>query len=133
MTKKAISTSLAPSAIGTYSQAVQFGQTVWLSGQIPLDPATMSLVGDETEEGIEMQIHQVFKNLMAVAQAAGGDLRDLVKINIYLTDLTHFQKVNEVMQAYIPAPFPARAVVGVNSLPRGAAIEAEGVLVLGPR
>ncbi|MCG9051586.1 RidA family protein [Laribacter hongkongensis] len=124
MAKTIIHTDRAPAAIGAYSQAVRAGDTVYLSGQIPLDPATMQLV-----DGIEAQIHQVFKNLSAVCEAAGGSLDDLVKLNVYLTDLSHFARVNEIMSQYVSEPFPARAAVGVASLPRGALVEAEGVLV----
>ncbi len=126
MSKTIISTPNAPAAIGTYSQAVRAGNTVYLSGQIPLDPATMQMV-----EGIDAQIERVFANLKAVAEAAGGSLADAVKLNIYLTDLAHFAKVNEAMARYFAEPFPARAAVGVASLPRGALVEAEGVLVIG--
>lgn len=129
--KKIISTARAPQAIGTYSQAVAVGNTIWLSGQIPLDPVTMQLVGDATAQGIEQQIHQVFKNLAAVAQAAGGGLADVVKLNLFLTDLAYFAKVNEIMALYFQEPYPARAAVGVASLPRGAGFEAEAVMVLG--
>ncbi len=129
--KRIISTDQAPQAIGTYSQAVGVGQTVWLSGQIPLDPSTMQLVGDATPQGVAMQIHQVFKNLSAVAQAAGGSLSDVVKLNLFLTDLAHFATVNEIMAQYFQPPYPARAAVGVASLPRGALFEAEAVLVIG--
>ncbi|MDA0665140.1 MAG: Rid family detoxifying hydrolase [Proteobacteria bacterium] len=128
--REIVSTTGAPSAIGTYSQAVRVGQMVWLSGQIPLDPETMTLVGDNTPEGIAMQIHQAFRNLAAVAEAAGGSLNDAVKVNLYLTDLSHFGKVNEIMANYFVPPYPARAAVGVASLPRGAAFEAEAVLML---
>jgi reactive intermediate/imine deaminase len=128
--KKIIATKDAPSAIGTYSQAVQVGQMVWLSGQIALDPVSMQLVGDDSPDGVVAQIHQVFKNLSAVAVASGGGLADVVKLNLFLTDLSHFSKVNEIMAAYFPQPYPARAAVGVASLPRGAAFEAEAVLVL---
>ncbi|MBU3725395.1 MAG: RidA family protein [Burkholderiaceae bacterium] len=131
MMKKIISTAQAPQAIGTYSQAVAVGNTIWLSGQIPLDPVTMQLVGDASAQGIEQQIHQVFKNLAAVAQAAGGSLADVVKLNLFLTDLAHFAKVNEIMALYFQEPYPARAAVGVASLPRGAGFEAEAVMVLG--
>ena len=124
MAKTIIHTDRAPEAIGAYSQAVRAGDTVYLSGQIPLDPATMQLV-----DGVEAQIHQVFKNLSAVCEAAGGSLNDLVKLNVYLTDLSHFARVNEIMSQYVSEPFPARAAVGVASLPRGALVEAEGVLV----
>ena len=126
MQKTIISTPNAPQAIGTYSQAVKAGNTVYLSGQIGLDPASMQLV-----DGIEAQIHQVFKNLRAVAEAAGGGSEDLVKLNIFLTDLGHFAKVNEIMAQYFGQPYPARAAVGVASLPRGALVEADGVMVLG--
>lgn len=125
MSKTIISTPNAPAAIGTYSQAVKMGDTVYLSGQIGLDPATMQMV-----EGIEAQIARVFENLKAVAEAAGGSLADVVKLNIYLTDLGNFSRVNESMAAYFPAPHPARAAVGVAALPRGALVEADGVLVL---
>ena len=129
--KKIISTDQAPKAIGTYSQAVAVGTTVWLSGQIPLDPSTMQMVGDASPEGVALQIHQVFKNLAAVAQASGGSLADVVKLNLFLTDLSHFAKVNEIMAQYFQEPYPARAAVGVASLPRGAAFEAEAVMVVG--
>jgi reactive intermediate/imine deaminase len=123
--KTIISTPNAPAAIGTYSQAVKVGHTVYLSGQIGLDPVSMQLV-----EGIEVQIHQVFKNLSAVCEAAGGSLADIVKLNIFLTDLGHFAKVNEIMGQYFQQPYPARAAVGVAALPRGALVEADGVFVL---
>jgi reactive intermediate/imine deaminase len=126
MPRSIISTPHAPAAIGTYSQAVKAGNTVYLSGQIGLDPQTMSLV-----EGIDAQIERVFENLKAVAEAAGGSLADLAKLNVFLTDLGHFAKVNEVMMRYVPEPFPARAAVGVTALPRGALVEADGVLVIG--
>lgn len=126
MSKKIISTAAAPAAIGTYSQAVQAGNTVYMSGQIGLDPATGELV-----EGFEAQTVRVFENLKAVAEAAGGTLADAVKINLYLTDLANFAKVNEVMTRYFAAPYPARAAVGISALPRGALVEAEAVLVLG--
>jgi reactive intermediate/imine deaminase len=131
MVQNIVQTNRAPAAIGTYSQAVQVGQTVWLSGQIALDPESMALVGDNSPEGVAQQVHQVFQNLSAVAQAAGGSLQDVVKLNLFLTDLSHFAKVNEIMATYFRAPYPARAAVGVASLPRGAAFEAEAVLVLG--
>jgi reactive intermediate/imine deaminase len=124
MSREIVSTTDAPEAIGTYSQAVRAGGTVYLSGQIGLDPATMQLV-----EGIDAQIHQVFSNLRAVCRAAGGDLADIVKINIYLTDLGHFAKVNEIMAQYFVQPYPARAAVGVASLPRAALVEADAVMV----
>ncbi|MDO8346477.1 MAG: RidA family protein [Rugosibacter sp.] len=126
MNRKIISTAAAPAAIGTYSQAVKAGDTVYLSGQIGLDPATMQMV-----EGIEAQIVRVFENLKAVAEAAGGSLNDAVRLTIYLTDLAHFAKVNEAMARYFDAPYPARAAVGVKELPRGALVEADAVLVLG--
>ena len=125
MSKSIISTPNAPAAIGTYSQAVRAGQTVYLSGQIGLEPASGQLV-----DGVEQQIEQVFRNLKAVAEAAGGSLADAVKINIYLTDLAHFAKVNEAMARHFVQPYPARAAVGVASLPRGAQVEADAVLVL---
>jgi reactive intermediate/imine deaminase len=124
--RKIISTPAAPAAIGTYSQAVQAGNTVYLSGQIGLDPATMQMV-----EGIDAQIVRVFENLKAVATAAGATLDDAVRITIYLTDLAHFARVNETMARYFNAPYPARAAVGVKELPRGALVEADAVLVLG--
>ena len=123
--KSIISTDKAPAAIGTYSQAVRVGNTIYLSGQIGLDPASMQLV-----DGIDAQIHRVFANLAAVAQAAGGSLADVVKLNVYLTDLAHFSNVNEIMAQYFSPPYPARAVVGVASLPRGALVEADAVIVL---
>ena len=124
MTRKAIATPDAPSALGTYSQAIRAGDTVYLSGQIPLVPDTMELVA-----GTREQIHQVFRNLRAVARAAGGDFADVVKLNIYLTDLGDFALVNEVMAEYFDEPYPARAAVGVASLPKDARVEIEGVLV----
>ncbi len=124
-TKQIISTTHAPAAIGTYSQAVKVGNTVYLSGQIGLDPASMLLV-----EGIEQQVHRVFSNLKAVTEAAGGSMSDIVKLNIFLTDLANFALVNSVMAEYFVAPYPARAAVGVASLPRGALVEADGVMVL---
>ena len=126
MNKTIIQTANAPAAIGTYSQAVRVDHTVYLSGQIGLDPATMEMV-----EGIEAQIHQVFKNLAAVAIAAGGSLSDVVKLNVFLTDLSHFPKVSEIMAQYFVAPYPARAAVGVAALPRGALVEADAVMVTG--
>jgi reactive intermediate/imine deaminase len=131
MTKSIIRSDHAPAAIGTYSQAVRVGETVWLSGQIALDPTTMTLVGDQSADGVAQQIHQVFKNLAAVADAAGGSLDDIVKLNLFLTDLTHFAQANAIMALYFNEPYPARAAVGVASLPRGAAFEAEAVMVLG--
>ena len=127
MSRKAIHTERAPQAIGTYSQAVRAGDTVYLSGQIPYDPATQSLITGD----IEAEIRRVFENLKAVAEAAGGTLAQAVKVNVYLTDLTHFAKVNEIMAQYFPQPYPARAAVGVAQLPRGARVEAECVLYLG--
>jgi len=127
MSRTIIQTDHAPAAIGTYSQAVRVGDTVYLSGQIPLDPATKELVGG----GIEAEIRRVFENLKAVAEAAGGSLAQAVKVNIYLTDLTHFPKVNEIMAQYFPQPYPARAAVGVAQLPKGARVEAECILYLG--
>ncbi len=126
MTRTIISTPDAPAAIGTYSQAVRAGDTVYLSGQIGLDPATMQMV-----EGFEAQTVRVFENLAAVAAAAGGSLGDAVKLTIYLTDLANFAKVNEVMARYFAEPFPARAAVGVKELPKGALVEADAILVLG--
>ncbi len=123
--KNIIKTDNAPAAIGTYSQAVKKGNIVFLSGQIPLDPKSMQLV-----EGIEKQIHQVFKNLLAVVEASGGSFNDLVKLNIYLTDLNNFALVNSIMEEYFSRPFPARAAVGVASLPKDAQVEADGFLVL---
>ena len=128
--KKIISTEQAPKAIGIYSQAVAVGNTVWLSGQIPLDPVTMQIVGDSSAEGMEQQIHQVFKNLSAVAQAAGGSLSDIVKLNCFLTDLSHFAKVNEIMAQYLPQPWPSRVTVGVSQLPKGARVEIDCILHL---
>jgi reactive intermediate/imine deaminase len=127
MSRQTIQTSNAPQAIGPYSQAVRAGDTVYLSGQIPLDPKTMQLVSGD----IEAEIHQVFKNLQAVAAAAGGSLANAVKVNVFLTDLAHFAKVNEIMASYCTQPFPARAAVGVAQLPRGARVEVECVLYLG--
>ena len=126
MTRQIISTPNAPAAIGTYSQAVRVGDTVYMSGQIGLDPATMQMV-----EGIDAQIVRVFENLKAVAEAAGTTLDSAAKLNIYLTDLAHFAKVNETMAKYFNQPYPARAAVGVKELPRGALVEADAVLVLG--
>lgn len=126
MSKQIISTGGAPQAIGTYSQAVKVGATVYLSGQIGLDPASMQLV-----DGIEAQVRRVFDNLSAVAVAAGGSLADIVKLNIFLTDLGHFALVNSIMAEYFKEPYPARAAVGVASLPRGALVEADAVMVLG--
>jgi reactive intermediate/imine deaminase len=127
MSRQTIHTSKAPQAIGPYSQAVRAGDTVYLSGQIPLDPATMQLVSGD----IEAEIRQVFENLKAVAEAAGGSLANAVKVNVFLTDLGHFAKVNEIMATYCAQPFPARAAIGVAQLPRGARVEIECVLYLG--
>lgn len=126
MARQIIHSDAAPAAIGTYSQAVRCGNTVYLSGQIALDAKTMAL----NNASIEDEIHQVFRNLAAVAQAAGGALKDVAKLNVYLTDLTHFAKVNEIMAQYFSAPYPARAAVGVAALPKGARVEADGVMVL---
>lgn len=123
---QSIHTNKAPEAIGTYSQAIRTGNTVYLSGQIPLDPQTMQLCSDD----IRLQITQVFENLSVVCHAAGGDLSHLVKLTIYLTDLTHFSLVNDVMTSYFSAPYPARAVVGISSLPKGSLVEMEGVMVI---
>jgi reactive intermediate/imine deaminase len=128
MQKQFVTTERAPRAIGTYSQAVQAGETVYLSGQIPLDPATMELVGGD----VRAQIARVFENLKAVAEAAGGSLADVVKLTVYLTDLAHFPLVNEVMAQYFREPYPARAAVGVAALPRGAAVEMDAIMVLSP-
>lgn len=126
MTKTIIQTERAPQAIGTYSQAVKVGNTVYLSGQIPLVPETMELVTGD----MEAQIRRVFDNLAAVAAAAGGSLGDMVKLNVYLTDLGHFPLVNQMMASYFQAPYPARAAVGVAALPKGAAVEMDGILAL---
>ena len=126
MTKTIISTPSAPAAIGAYSQAVRVQNTVYLSGQIPLDPITMTLV----EGGIEAEIRQVFNNLKEVSRAAGGELSDIVKLNVFLTDLSHFQRLNDIMGEYFSPPYPARAAIGVQSLPRGASVEMDGILVL---
>lgn len=127
MSKTIIHTDKAPAAIGAYSQAVRAGNTVYMSGQIPLDPTSMTVVG---EGDFRAEAHQVFKNLQAVAEAAGGSLSDIVKVNAYLTDLGNFAIFNEVMAEYFAQPFPARAAVGVASLPKGVQVEAEAVLVL---
>lgn len=126
MTRDIISTNKAPAAIGTYSQAVKVGDTVYLSGQIPLDPESMTLV----DSSIEDQIHQVFKNLTAVCEAAGGSLQDIAKLNIFLTDLGHFAVVNKIMAQYFEQPYPARAAIGVAQLPKDAAVEMDGILTL---
>ncbi|WP_390616637.1 RidA family protein [Maricurvus nonylphenolicus] len=127
MTNKAIiHTDNAPEAIGTYSQAVKTGNTVYLSGQIALDPQKMELVSEDFAE----QAHQVFKNLSAVCEASGGSLNDIVKLNLFLTDLSNFPIVNEIMSQYFAEPYPARAAVGVKELPKGAIVEADGVMVI---
>ncbi len=124
--KTVIRTNDAPAAIGTYSQAVRAGDTVYVSGQIGLDPKSMQLA-----EGIEAQIHRVFGNLEAIARAAGVDLGRTVRMTVYLTDLAHFAKVNEIMAQYVPQPYPSRAAVGVASLPRGALVEIDAILHAG--
>ena len=126
MKKSIINTSAAPAAIGTYSQAVKVGDTVYLSGQIPLDPKSGEMVTGE----IRAQITRVFDNLVAVAKAAGGSLQDVAKLNVFLTDLKNFPQVNEVMAQYFTEPYPARAAVGVSALPRGAQVEMDAVMVL---
>ena len=126
MAKTIIATPHAPTAIGTYSQAVRVGDTIYMSGQIGLDPATMQMV-----DGIDAQIVRVFENLKAVAEAAGGSLADVVKLNVFLVDLANFAKVNETMAKYFSEPFPARAAVGVKELPRGALVEADAVMYVG--
>jgi reactive intermediate/imine deaminase len=126
MAKQAIHTERAPAAVGPYSQAVRHGDIVFLSGQIPLDPATMQLVDGDIAE----QVHRVFRNLRAVCEAAGGGLDDIVKLNVYLTDLGNFATVNAIMQTYFAEPYPARAAVGVAALPLGAEVEMEAVLGL---
>ncbi|MEA1890908.1 MAG: RidA family protein [Pseudomonadota bacterium] len=125
--RQVISTDKAPQAIGTYSQAIKTGSTVYLSGQIPLIPETMTIISDDISE----QIHQVFKNLSAVAAAADGSLDDIVKLNVFLTDLSHFPTVNEIMAGYFNEPYPARAAIGVAALPKDAAVEMDAVLELG--
>ncbi len=126
MTKHIIHSDDAPKAIGTYSQAVRVGTTVYISGQIPLVPATMTLV----EGDMRVQIRQVFENLKAVAIAAGGSLDDIVKLNVFLTDLVHFPLVNEIMATYVREPYPARAAIGVAALPKGALVEMDAILEL---
>jgi reactive intermediate/imine deaminase len=125
MPKQIVHTDSAPKAIGTYSQAVRCGQTVYLAGQIGLDPATMEMVA-----GVGPQVHRVFQNLQAVAKAAGGDLKDVVKLTVYLTDLGNFALVNETMAKYFSPPYPARAAVGVASLPRAAQVEIDAIMHL---
>lgn len=127
MSRQVIHTENAPAAIGTYSQAILVGNTVYLSGQIGLDPYSMELV-----EGIEAQIRRVFDNLKAVCEAAGGTLADIAKLNIYLTDLSNFQLVNQIMGEYFAQPYPARAALGVASLPKGALVEMDGVVIINP-
>ena len=127
MAKNIIKTDQAPEAIGTYSQAVRVGNTVYLSGQIPLVPETMELVAGD----IDAEIRRVFENLRAVARAANGDLADVVKLNVFLTDLAHFPSVNQVMSEYFDEPYPARAAIGVAALPKGARVEMDAVMVLG--
>ncbi|ABV34946.1 putative endoribonuclease L-PSP [Shewanella sediminis HAW-EB3] len=119
-----IATDKAPQAIGTYSQAVRVGSTVYLSGQIPLNPETMQMVSDE----FEAQVVQVFENLTAVCEAAGGSLSDIVKLNIFMTDLSHFATVNEIMERYFSQPYPARAAIGVKQLPKDSLVEMDGVM-----
>ncbi|MBB1360804.1 RidA family protein [Shewanella sp. SR44-4] len=119
-----IATDKAPQAIGTYSQAVKVGSTVYLSGQIPLDPKTMTMVSDDFAE----QVVQVFENLTAVCEAAGGRMSDIVKLNIFLTDLSHFSTVNEIMSRYFQQPYPARAAIGVKELPKGSLVEMDGIM-----
>ena len=126
MTREIIRTDKAPQAIGTYSQAIKMGSTVYLSGQIPLVPETMEMV----EGDIETQIRRVFDNLKAVARAAGGDLKDVAKLNVFLTDLSNFPVVNQVMSEYFDEPYPARAAIGVASLPKDAGVEMDAVLEL---
>lgn len=126
MSKSIIHTDRAPQAIGTYSQAVKAGTTVYLSGQIPLVPNSMELVSDDFAK----QTHQVFENIKAVCEAAGGTMNDLVKVNIYLLDLSHFATVNEIMATYFNQPYPARAAIGVKELPKGAQVEIDGVMEL---
>jgi reactive intermediate/imine deaminase len=125
MKKEPITSERAPGAIGTYSQGIRAGSTVYLSGQLPLDPATGQLLTGD----MHAQVRQVFRNLAAVAEAAGGTLADAVRVTVYLTDLKHFPVVNEVMAEFFPAPYPARAAIGVASLPRGATVEADAILV----
>ncbi|MCZ6537783.1 MAG: RidA family protein [Gammaproteobacteria bacterium] len=126
MERKSISTADAPAAIGTYSQAIRSGKTVYLSGQVPLVPETMQMLDGD----IEASIHQVFKNLKAVCEAAGGSLDDIVKLNVFLTDLGCFDSVNEIMATYFSEPYPARAAIGVAALPKGADVEMDAILVL---
>ena len=127
MSRQIISTKSAPQAIGTYSQAVRVGDTVYVSGQIPLDPASGQLVSGD----IELEIKRVFENLKAIVEAAGGSLAQVAKLTVFLTDLAHFAKLNDIMGTYFSAPYPARAAVGVAQLPRGARVEIECILSLG--
>ena len=127
MSRQIIKTDKAPQAIGTYSQAVKIGSTVYLAGQIPLIPETMALESGD----MRAQIRRVFENLGAVAQASGGSLQDVAKLNVFLTDLAHFPLVNEIMAQYFREPYPARAAVGVAALPKGAAVEMDAIMVLG--
>jgi len=126
MSRQIIHTDAAPAAIGTYSQAVRTGNTVYCSGQIPLDPESMELVGGD----VDAQIRRVFDNLAAVAAAAGGSLADVVKLNVFLTDLSNFPRVNEIMASYFSEPYPARAAIGVAALPKGAGVEMDAILEL---
>ncbi len=126
MSREIIHTDQAPAAIGTYSQAVKCGKTVYLSGQIPLDPATGQMVAGP----IEAHIRRVFDNLRALARAAGGDLKDIAKLNVFLTDLSNFAAVNQIMSEYFQAPYPARAAIGVAALPKGAQVEMDAIVVL---
>ena len=126
MSREIIKTDKAPQAIGTYSQAIKVDKTVYLSGQIPLIPESMEMVTGD----IDAEIHRVFDNLRAVAQAAGGDLKDIVKLNVFLTDLNNFPTVNEIMATYFTQPYPARAAIGVAALPKGAGVEMDAVMVL---
>lgn len=129
MIKEIIQTDKAPQAIGTYSQAVKVDHTVYLSGQIPLVPESMAIIQGDISD----QINQVFKNLKAVAQAAGGDLGDIVKLNVFLTDLSNFPIVNEIMGMYFQEPYPARAAIGVAALPKDAAVEMDAIMILEPQ
>ena len=126
MSKEVIQTNNAPKAIGTYSQALKIDNTVYLSGQIPLDPETMDVV----EGDISVQIRRVFDNLKAVAHAAGGSFHDIVKLNVYLTDLSHFPIVNEIMGEYFAPPYPARAAVGISALPKNVAVEMDAIMII---
>ena len=126
-----IRTERAPKAIGAYSQAVRCGQTVWISGQIPLDPVSMEVIGNsDSDEGVRSQIEQVFANLNCICKDSGGSLREIVKLNIFLTDMSHFHLVNEVMETVFEKPYPSRAAVGVLSLPKNVCIEAEAIMVI---